>query len=218
MVTLSLIVEGGVYPDNVDASTASNVEALRQSLHSFFSRILNRKDISIKLFMGQGYRNATKTFIASDIPIGFFVDSDLPPNDIDKWFDKLVNHHNPELSIVIPKEKVQYVFFMIQEMEAWFLKQPECLEKWAEKEGYTRMEEKSAISEHSVIRGKNIEEITKPSQKLGILMKKFFKKGKKGASYGKLKTSPGLLDAINTEDLITKDRELQRFKRIAGDL
>ena len=80
------------------------------------------------------------------------------------------------------------------------------------------MEEKSAISEHSVIRGKNIEEITKPSQKLGILMKKFFKKGKKGASYGKLKTSPGLLDAINTEDLITKDRELQRFKRIAGDL
>ena len=134
MVTLSLIVEGGVYPDNVDASTASNVEALRQSLHSFFSRILNRKDISIKLFMGQGYRNATKTFIASDIPIGLFVDSDLPPNDIDKWFDKLVNHHNPELSIVIPKEKVQYVFFMIQEMEAWFLKQPECLEKWAEKE------------------------------------------------------------------------------------
>ena len=214
MVTLSLIVEGGVYPENVDASTASNVEALRQSLHSFFSRLLNREDISIKLFMGQGYRNATKTFIASETPIALFVDSDLSPKDIDKWYDKLINHQNPEMSIVIPKERVQYVFFMIQEMEAWFLKQPECLEKWAKNEGYTRIEEGNDISNHSVIKGKDIEEISKPSQKLAILMKKFFKKGKKGASYGKLKTSPGLLDAINTEDLITKDMELQRFKDI----
>ncbi|MBD5271659.1 MAG: DUF4276 family protein [Bacteroides sp.] len=215
MVTLSLIVEGGVYPQNVDASTASNVEALRQSLHSFFSRLLSRDDISIKLHMGQGYRNATKTFIAAPTPIMLFVDSDLPPKETNKWFDKLMNHQNPELSIVIPNDKVQNVFFMIQEMEAWFLKQPECIEKWAKNEGYSRMDGNISISNHSVIKGKEIEEISKPSQKLTILMKKFFKKGKKGASYGKLKTSPGLLDALNAEDLLSKDTELKRFKQTA---
>lgn len=218
MVSLSLIVEGGVYPENVDATTASNVEALRQSLHSFFSRILNRDDISIKLFMGNGYRNAARTFIASDSPIALFVDSDLAPKDIKKWFDKLINHQHPDMSIVIPQDRMQYVFFMIQEMEAWFLKQPECMEKWAKTEGYTRMEENLAIFNHSLVKGKDIEEIGKPSQKMAILMKKFFKKGKKGASYGKLKTSPGLLDVIDTDDLISKDKELQRFKRVAEDL
>ncbi|MDE6340443.1 MAG: DUF4276 family protein [Muribaculaceae bacterium] len=218
MVTLSLIVEGGVYPENVDATTASNVEALRQSLHSFFSRILKREDVSIKLFMGHGYRNAAKSFITSDSPIALFVDSDLPAGNIYKWFDKLVNIQHPEMSIIIPRDRMQYVFFMIQEMEAWFLKQPECMEKWAETEGYTRMDKNMAICDHSVIKGKEIEEIGKPSQKMAILMKKFFKKGKKGASYGKLRTSPGLLDAIDTDALIAKDKELQRFKRIAENL
>ena len=218
MVTLSLIVEGGVFPDNVDANTASNVEALRQSLHSFFSRLLERDDISIKIFMGSGYRNACKNFIAADSPIALFVDSDLPPKDLDKWFDKLINREHPDMTIVIPEERIQYVFFMIQEMEAWFLKQPECMERWAKTEGYSRIEDEKAISDHSLVKGKDIEEIAKPSQKLAILMKKFFKKGKKGASYGKLKTSPGLLDSIDTNDLITKDNELQRFKRIAGNL
>ena len=72
-----------------------------------------------------------------------------------------------------------------------------------------------SISNHSVIKGKEIEEISKPSQKLTILMKKFFKKGKKGASYGKLKISPGLLDVLNAEDLLSKDTELKRFKQTA---
>lgn len=218
MVTLSLIVEGGVYPENVDVSTASNVEVLRQSLYSFFSRILDRNDISIKLFMGQGYRNASKTFVASDNPIVLFVDSDLPPNNIGRWFDKLINQQHPDMSIVIPEDRIQYVFFMIQEIEAWFLKQPECLERWAESEGYTRMQKSVFISNHSLIKGKNIEEISKPSQKLAILIKKFFKKGKKGASYGKLRTCPRILDAIDANDLITKDKELQRFKQLADNL
>ena len=58
MVKLNLIVEGGVYTNNVSAETANNVEALRQSLHKFFSNILKRDDIEITIFMGTGYRNA----------------------------------------------------------------------------------------------------------------------------------------------------------------
>ncbi len=165
-----------------------------------------------------GYRNAAKLFIDSDSDIVLFVDSDLPPSSTDKWFDKLTNKENPEKSIIIPDERKQYVFFMIQEMEAWFLKQPECMEKWAVTEGYSREDKAMQISDHSLIRNKDIEEISKPSKKLEILLKKFFKKGKKSATYGKLKTSPGLLDSLNAEELVAKDSQLQRFLELAKKL
>ena len=63
MVKLNLIVEGGVYTENVYAETANNAEALRESLHKFFTRLLARDDVEITIFMGKGYRNAVKQFI-----------------------------------------------------------------------------------------------------------------------------------------------------------
>ena len=42
-------------------------------------------------------------------------------------------------------------------------------------------------------------------------MKRFFVKNKKAAKYGKLKTAPGLLDALNVTALISLDDELRRF-------
>lgn len=210
MVKLNLIVEGGVYTSNVSAETANNAEALRESFHKFFTRLLNRSDIEITIYMGTGYRNAAKRFIEESALSGFYVDSDLPPDKIESWFDKLKNNEHPEKTIVMPEEKKKAVFFMIQEMEAWFLKQPLCLEKWAEKEGYTK-KDASNITEHSVIRNKNIEKISKPSEKLKIIMKHFFEKNKKAAIYGKLKTSPGILDEINVVELKSHDSELQRF-------
>lgn len=211
MVKLNLIVEGGIYTDNVSAETASNVESLRQSLHKFFNRILNRNDIEITVFMGAGYRNAAKQFAESINPYGLFVDSDLPPEKKHLWFDKLINTERPEMTIIIPEDKKQYVFFMVQEMEAWFLKQPECLNRWAELEGYSRKDAELDISNHSLIRGKDIESISKPSEKLALIMKRFFFKGTKAAKYGKLKNSPLLLDSLDINFLVPLDLELQRF-------
>ncbi len=210
MVKLNLIVEGGVYTENVSADTANNAEALRESLHKFFTRLLGRDDIEITIFMGKGYRNAAKQFIEDQALIGLFVDSDLPPEDKYLWFNKLINDEHPEKSIIIPEGKRDSVFFMIQEMEAWFLKQPCCLEIWAQKEGYTK-KDASSIAEHSILKNKDIEKISKPSEKLKIIMKRFFVKNKKIAKYGKLKTAPGLLDALDTTALKTSDNELQRF-------
>ncbi len=211
MVRLNLIIEGGVYTDNVSGETASNVESLRQSLHKFFNRILKRDDIDITIFMGAGYRNAAKLFVEGNSPMGLFVDSDSPAKTKHLWFDKLINTEHPEMTIIIPEEKKKYVFFMIQEMEAWFLKQPECLSRWAEMEGYSRKDAKLDISEHSLIKGKDIESISKPSEKLALLMKRFFFKGTKAAKYGKLKNSPLLLDSLDINSLIPLDLELQRF-------
>lgn len=210
MVKLSLIIEGGAPGDNVSADTANNSEALRESLHKFFRRLLNRDDIDIKLSMGYGCRNAAKQFINEKGKISLFVDSDFPPSETDSWFNNLINKEHPERSIVIPDDKKEYIFFMIQEMEAWFFKQPSCLEKWAEKEGYTKTDSTNIV-DHSLLRNKNIEEIKKPSSKLKDIMKHFFKKGNKKAKYGKLKTAPSLLDELDVNELKTLDKELQRF-------
>lgn len=100
---------------------------------------------------------------------------------------------------------------MVQEMEAWFLKQPECLDRWAELEGYSRKDAEFNISNHSLIKGKDIELISKPSEKLALIMRRFFFKGSKAAKYGKLKTSPQLLDSLDIGSLLPLDLELQRF-------
>lgn len=218
MVTLDLIIEGGTYTDNASADTYFNIESLRQSLHNFFSRILNRDDIGIVIHMGAGYRNALKAFINSTNSYGLFVDSDLPPENKNSWFDKLINIEHPENSINVPDERKAYIFFMIQEMEAWFLKQPECISRWAEIEGYCRKDSSIDIKYHSTIKGKNIESIAKPSEKLSIIMKHFFYKGAKAAKYGKLKTAPLLLDSLDVTILIPLDLELQRFISMVNDI
>ena len=54
-------------------------------------------------------------------------------------------------------------------------------------------------------------DVSAAAEKLKIIMKRFFVKNKKAAKYGKLKTAPGLLDALNVTALISLDDELRRF-------
>ena len=213
MVEIRIIVEGGGQSGPSDVVTANNTESLRQSLNSFFARVLNRNDVSISI--GYGYRNAAKRFVEDDSYNSLFVDSDSPKEKIMDWFEKLKTE-NPNRPIVIPFERQSDVFFMVQEMEAWFLKQPECFEKWAEKEEYEKRT-LELIENHTLIHGKNIEDLKKPSEITKILLKHFFEKkipgGKrKLASYGKLKTAPILLDCLDVKRLLECDSELKRFK------
>lgn len=205
MVEISLIVEGGDISNNIEALTANNTESLRQALNKFFTRLLSRDDISIKLNLGGGNKNAVKMFLndTSHKTI-LFVDSDHL--DTNKWYNEDMKDFN------ISDDKKEYIFFMIQEMEAWFLKQLNCLDIWAEKEGYNRKQE-GDISQHSLLKNKNIEEIKKPSDKLTTILKVYFEKKGKPAKYGKLKTAPALLDALDTSSLLPLDNELQRFKK-----
>ena len=103
-------------------------------------------------------------------------------------------------------------------MEAWFLKQPDCFEKWAKLENYNKRDANS-IADHNLISGKNVEDISKPSVVVATLLKHFFEKridGKKRklAVYGKLRTAPILLDCLDVALLETQDSELVRFKSV----
>lgn len=214
MVTLRIIIEGGIHINgNVDVDTVNNVASLRQSLNKFFSRIISSDKVSIEIIIGTGYRAAAKRFAESESDVSLYVDSDLPAEAVDGWFDKLRNEENPEKSIIIPDSKREDIYFMIQEMEAWFLKQPECIDRWVAAADLIRKNPEEKICNHSLIRGKDIELIRKPSEKLAILIKKYVADEEgKAIKYGKLRTAPSLLDNLDVTSLLTKDAELRRFK------
>lgn len=212
MVNLNIIVEGQAQLSDMRLDVASNAAALRQSLNKFFTRILSSDDVQITIFMGNGFRNAAKRFVTSEGCQCLYVDSDLPYDTREAWFNTLINDFHPDKSIIIPDDRRDRVFFMVQEMEAWFLKQPDCIEKWRLSMNYDRKLPEEDIAQHSVIRNKDIEDINKPSEKLSTLIKKYIFNGKKGVKYGKMSSAPGLLDALDVEALLPIDRELQRFK------
>ena len=214
MVNLNVIIEGGTFDPNAGDETFSNVEALRESLNKFFTRLLKREDISVRVDVGAGYRNAAKMFLKNTADQYLYVDSDN--SDTSKWFDKL-NHPDPSKAIIIPAEAKDKVFFMIQEMEAWFLKQPECLDRWGKTQGYKRVKDDTKISEDNLIDDKDIESMSKPSKILGVIVQRYFERtlpnGKKNkVKYGKLKSAPSIIDELDEDALVSVDKELYRFK------
>lgn len=214
MVNLNIIVEGGTFDSNSGEETFNNVEALRESLNKLFSRLLNRDDISIRVDLGAGNRNSAKMFIKNTGNHYLYVDSD--DADTSKWFDKLDNP-DPSKAIVIPENAKNKIFFMIQEMEAWFLKQPECLERWGESQRYIRTKKETAIASDNLISGKDIETLSKPSKIVGIIVQRYFERllpngKKKKVKYGKLKSAPAIIDNLDELALISVDKELYRFK------
>ena len=209
MVTVTVFAEGGVLPgDSVDVATMDNSAALRQSLNRIFSEsIEKRDDVQIVVEMKAGYKNVCKEFLRkADDSVVMFVDSECPAQDIPKWFEVL----DSKDSINIPEDRRKNIYFMIQEMEAWILKDLQSVERWADLEGLTRVD-LSPLAEHSLVRNKDVEDISKPSEKLRELVKHFFKRNGKKAKYGKLKTAPAMLDCVNVGVLKSLDSELTKF-------
>lgn len=219
-MVVNVYVEGGVINGNVDATTSNNSEALREELNRFMQRALNRDDISIVVKKCSGYKEAAKQFIsATGMEENYlYVDLDRKPELRDEWFNSLLGN-----GIVMPQEKVDHVSFWIQEMEAWFLKQPEAIELWAEDENLLRKTgQEIPLAEHPLIRDKDIEHLQqKASFLMGVILRQVFapkEKAKKSASgkvcnlkYGKLRHAPGIIAHLNPTNLISKDNELKSF-------
>lgn len=219
-MVVNVFIEGGIINGNVDATTSNNSEALREELNRFMQRALLRDDISIVVKKCSGYKEAAKQFInaTGEEENYLYVDLDRKPELKDEWFKSLSDD-----GIVMPQEKTDHVSFWIQEMEAWFLKQPEAIELWAEDEGYTRKNGQEApLSESPLIKDKDIEHLQqKASFLMGVILRKVFapqEKAKKSATgkvrdlkYGKLRHAPGIIAHLNPSKLINKDSELNSF-------
>ena len=219
-MVVNVYVEGDIINGNVDATTINNSEALREELHRFMQRALNRNDISVVVKKCSGYKEAAKQFInaAQEEENYLYVDLDRKPELRNEWFKSLSDD-----GLKISQDKTNHVSFWIQEMEAWFLKQPVAIELWAEDEGLKRKPgQNSPLSEHSSIKDKDIEHLQqKASYLMGVILRQVFapqEKGRKSASgkvrdlkYGKLRHAPGIIAHLNPTDLISKDNELKSF-------
>lgn len=218
-MVVNVFVEGGVIDGNVDATTNNNSEALREELNRFLRKALNREDISIVVKKCSGYKEAVKQFINSneDEENYLYVDLDRKPELKYEWFKSLSDD-----GIEMTEEKRDHVSFWIQEMEAWFLKQPAAIELWAETENLIRKPgQNSPLCEHPSIKEKDIEHLQhKASFLLGVILRQVFTPQKKvkntsgkvrNLKYGKLRHAPGIIAHLDPCDLISKDSELRSF-------
>lgn len=218
MVEITIIMEGGVNEMAVATCVCDNSNALREALFHVFSEALGREDVSIRIAMSTGKRAAAKAFVRETDVVYLYTDLDTDRSHRADWFIKMETD-NPEKPIVIPEEKRDYVFFMIQEMEAWILKQPDAIERWAAANNYQHFADRGSVFEHRLIAQKNIEAIAKPSNVLADIIKQTFqsdrlrKNGKKfkGVEYSKLKSASGLLSCLDVSLLVSHDIELQAF-------
>ncbi|MBR5822785.1 MAG: hypothetical protein IKY67_01420 [Paludibacteraceae bacterium] len=216
-MVVNVFVEGGVINGNVDATTSNNSEALREELNRFIQRALGRDDISIVVKKCSGYKEALKEFIKATDDSYLYVDLDRKPELRDEWFSSLLDD-----GIEIPQKKTDHISFWIQEMEAWFLKQPEAIELWADDESLIRKPGQNLpLSEHPSIKDKDIEHLQhKASFLLGVILRQVYAPQEKVKSasgkvrdlkYGKLRHAPGIIAHLNPVDLISKDIELKSF-------
>lgn len=219
-MVVNVYVEGGVINGNADATTNNHSEALREELNRFIRQALNRDDISIVVKKCSGYKEAAKQFInaTNNEENYLYVDLDRKPELRDEWFKSLSDD-----GIEMSQDKIDHVSFWIQEMEAWFLKQPEAIERWAEDENLIyKHGQNRPLTEHPSIKDKDIERLQqKASFLMGVILRQVFapqEKMKKSASgkvrelrYSKLRHAPGIIAHLNPNDLICKDSELRSF-------
>jgi hypothetical protein len=217
-MVIRIIIEGGALPCNTNSTTNEKTiktydgsEVLREELKKFFINVLGISDISVIVTYEGSNKNAAKVFVAQPEEDYLYTDLDDIPEKRAEWFDKMEKD-----GIAIPKDRKQDVFFWIQEMEAWFLKQPQCIEAWA---AVRRIEIKTPIASDPLIAGKDIEHLAhKPSNVMKVIFRRNLKNTKTGKNgkpqklvYGKLRIAPRIIPYLNPQELVTKDSELQSF-------
>ena len=216
-MVIRIIVEGGALPNTANNAhsetdlTLDGSEVLREELKKFFTAVLGIADISIIVSYLAGYKNATKVFIAKPEENYLYTDLDDVPERRADWFT-----HLEEDGIVIPDERKADVFFWIQEMEAWFLKQPQSIERWATDRN---IKIKKPIAEDPLISGKDIEHLQhKPSFVMKVIFQRDLENTRKGKNgriqkleYGKLRHAPRIIPYLIPKDLMAKDAELRAF-------
>ncbi|MDE6768662.1 MAG: DUF4276 family protein [Muribaculaceae bacterium] len=208
--------EGGTLDVNSNATTMNNVAALREELNRFMAEALGRDDIRIIVKLGGGYKNTAKEFAASPNETAYlYVDLDRLPEKRNEWFLDIAKD-----GIKISDKDKERVFFWVQEMEAWFLKQPQAIEAWAEEEDFPRKTGSAQpLSEHKSIKGRDIERLQqKPSVILNTILRQTYLSNELNKNnkqidlrYGKLAHAPGIISHLSPKDLTKIDRELQAF-------
>ena len=199
MVEIRICLEGGVLPNsNTSAATINNSEKLREAFHKLLSVVIDPVEFNLIVEIGAGYKNAANVFKKYAILDNYtclLIDLD---GSISFKEEKL-----NELELI---DSAQCVFFMVQEMEAWILSQPDVIEKCYNERYIKNRVNLNLLELEPGLFNIHPEQITKPSDKLRIILGRYYSemKGviKKKKKYGKLKDAPLLIAHLDLNKLI----------------
>ncbi len=208
MVVITIYIEGGVLPNaNINALTINNSQRLRESFYKLFTQKIDESKFKLNVEIGSSNQQSINFFrnsIKSDRKTYLFIDLDAPKSAKKSFL--ISNHLNST-------ETQEHVFFMVQEMEAWILSQPDKIESCYSH--LIRRKPSAAILMDNNIVDKNPEDITKPSRVLGIILGRYFNIEKKGVKrkkkYNKLIDGANLLELLDMEQLTNDFEDLKRF-------
>lgn len=201
MVEITLFIEGANPILNDEALTMSASSSFREAFSTLFDRALKNNYTSIKIQpLGsiKNSRNKLDETRDKNHESLFLLDLDCTKK---KKTERLSNNYNPA--------DCPRIFFMIQEMEAWILSQPDKIELFAKSKRLIRQKEGITISDAHNLKGKVIEDIVKPSQTLNRVLKDYFKTKSGDKSYSKSLDAPDLIELLDPEELYKTFDEFQ---------
>lgn len=207
MVRVTIYVEGGV--PHSDEGGIDNSAVFRENFHRLFAQILTYDSFDLAIQpIGQISQAAKYLEKISGQKINgiLLVDLDGPKSS---KTERVQNNYPTDPS---------KVFFMIQEMEAWILSQPEKIEDYAKTIQliFTRTE---SIGNNPLIKNIHPEAIQKPGDRLNTIFRQHFssEKMRKGKikqgpkNYIKSKDGPALIGLLDLTHLVEVFDEVQRL-------
>jgi Domain of unknown function (DUF4276) len=188
MVTVKVFFEGGANPlSNPDVATVDNTNRLRESFNKLLNSGFEEEKVKIQAEPAYSITNVVKIREPNSL---LLIDLD---GTVDKKAQRIKDNQLLDVQ--------DFVFFMVQMMEAWILSQPEIIEKVFE---YYKIGE-AAVKDDDRIFHKDIESIKQPDEVLKIILQRYFvieKAGKtKKLKYGKLKHAPDLIQNLDIQKL-----------------
>jgi hypothetical protein len=199
MVEIRIVVEGGVIPhENDSATTINNSEKLREAFYKLLSKMVNPEQFNLIIEIGAGElyaANSFKKYANVDKRTSMLVDLDGP---------RTTKEH--KLKYLEIDDFSETVFFMVQEMEAWILSQPDVILKCYQDRYIRKKANVNFEQTESLLFQIHPEEIKKPADKLKVLLGRYYAEMKgnveKKKKYGKLKDAPLLIENLDISRLI----------------
>jgi len=161
-----------------------------------FSKLLGKKLTNLpKIVLGGGKKTTIDIFLNNKYNAKSYLLVDL---------DEKENYRIEDLKNNSLTEHHESVFFMIQEMESWFLSQPDILNKY-----YGKTVTGKEMSD--VLTKKNATEISEPKDE----MKKITRNLNKGEKYHQISHAVELLERLDADKL---EQDFPDFKRLIETL
>lgn len=168
----------------IEGTTDTTNGDLRKGFVKLLEKNAQLKDNRPRIVMGNDTQQTINKFLNdADMTGCLLIDLDAPPSEREK---KMTEYGLQQCA--------ERVFFMIQEMEAWFFSQPEILEDFYGKDIIAKLPKKPAT------------EISEPDKALQRLTEKT-KKGK----YHKVRHGEKLLEQLDVEKLRRDVKEVDRL-------